>query len=184
MYTSSFCFYFYKYNLKKLKSKISGYFFIMFWHFQKYVYLCTVKKNTKQMRRYFKRLFKRLGLRIYLKFKSISRTDMSSVDANEIKSSAICRKLISHPDSTFLIAPLSQKRYIKNDSLGVFIVLSNNRINITNHVYNYDVNLSQTISDKLNNIFDKKVERLRLEFETEIKSQIKHSLTTILGKLT
>lgn len=183
MYTSSFCFYFYKYNLKKLKSKISGYFFIMFWHFQKYVYLCPVK-NTKQMKRYFKRLFKRLGLKIYLRFKSISRTDMSSVDANEIKSSAICRKLISHPDSIFLIAPLSHKRYIKNDSLGVFIVLSNNRINITNHVYNYDVNLSQTISDKLNNIFDRKVEALRLEFETEIKSQIKHSLTTILGKLT
>jgi len=155
----------------------------MFWYFQKYVYLCHVK-NTKQMRRYFKRLFKRLGLKIYLRFKSISRTDMSSVDANEIKSSAICRKLISHPDSTFLIAPLSQKRYIKNDSLGVFIVLSNNRINITNHVYNYDVNLSQTISDKLSYIFDRKVEALRLEFETEIKSQIKHSLTTILGKLT
>lgn len=136
------------------------------------------------MRKYFKRLFKRLCLRIYLRFKSISRTNMSSVDANEIKSSAICRKLIAHPDSTFLIAPLSQKRYIKNDSLGVFIVLSNNRINITNHVYNYDVNLNQTISDKLNGIFDKKVETLRLEFETEIKSQIKHSLTTILGKLT
>ena len=135
-------------------------------------------------KQYFKRLFKRLCLRIYLKFKSISRTNMSSVDANEIKSSAICRKLIAHPDSTFLIAPLSQKRYIKNDSLGVFIVLSNNRINITNHVYNYDVNLNQTISDKLNGIFDKKVEALRLEFETEIKSQIKHSLTTILGKLT
>lgn len=143
-----------------------------------------VLKNTEQMKRYFKRLFKRLCLKIYLRFKSISRTNMSSVDANEIKSSAICRKLISHPDSTFLIAPLSQKRYIKNDSLGVFIVLSNNRINITNHVYNYDVNLNQTISDKLNGIFDKKVEALRLEFETEIKSQIKHSLTTILGKLT
>ena len=143
-----------------------------------------VLKNTKQMKRYIKRLFKRFRLKIYLKFKSISRTNMSSIDENEIKSSAICRKLISHPDSTFLIAPLSQKRYIKNDSLGVFIVLSNNRINITNHVYNYDVNLTQTISDKLNNIFDKKVEGLRLEFETEIKSQIKHSLTTILGKLT
>jgi hypothetical protein len=142
-----------------------------------------VLKNTKQMRRYFKRLFKRLCLRIYLKFKSISRTNMSSVDANEIKSSAICRKLISHPDSTFLIAPLSQKRYIKNDSLGVFIVLSNNRINITNHIYNYDVNLTQIISDKLNNMFDNKVESLRLEFETEIKSQIKHSLTTILERL-
>ena len=143
-----------------------------------------VLKNTEQMIRYIKRLFKRLRLKIYLKFKSISRTNMSSIDENEIKSSAICRKLILHPDSTFLIAPLSQKRYIKNDTLGVFIVLSNNRINITNHVYNYDVNLNQTISDKLNGIFDKKVEVLRLEFETEIKSQIKHSLTTILGKLT
>ena len=136
------------------------------------------------MRTYFKRFFKRLRLKIYLRFKSISRTNMSSVDANEIKSSAICRKLIAHPDSTFLIAPLSHKRYIKNDSLGVFIVLSSNRINITNHVYNYDVNLTQTISDKLNDMFDKKVDSLRLEFEMELKSQIKHSLTTILNKLT
>jgi len=108
---------------------------------------------------------------------------MSSIDENEKKSYAICRKLLSHPDSIFLIAPLSHKRYIKNDSLGVFIVLSDKRINITNHVYNYDVNLTQIISDKLNNLFDNKVDRLRLEFEFEIKSQIKHSLTTILGKL-
>jgi hypothetical protein len=109
---------------------------------------------------------------------------MSLIDENEVKSSAICRRLISHPDSKFLIAPLSHKRYIKNDPLGMFIVLSNNRINITNHVYNYDVNLTQVVSDKLNDMFDKKVESLRLEFETEIKGQIKHSLTTILGKLT
>lgn len=136
------------------------------------------------MIKYFRRLFKRMGLKVYLRFKRIARTDMSLIDENEVKSSAICRRLISHPDSQFLIAPLSHKRYIKNDPLGMFIVLSNNRINITNHVYNYDVNLTQVVSDKLNDMFDKKVESLRLEFETEIKSQIKHSLTTILGKLT
>ena len=51
------------------------------------------------------------------------------------------------------------------------------------YFYNYDVNLTQIISDKLNNMFDNKVESLRLEFETEIKSQIKHSLTTILERL-
>jgi hypothetical protein len=136
------------------------------------------------MIKYFRRLFKRMGLKVYLRFKRISRTNMSLIDENEVKSSAICRRLISHPDSKFLIAPLSHKRYIKNDPLGMFIVLSNNRINITNHVYNYDVNLTQVVSDKLNDMFDKKVESLRLEFETEIKGQIKHSLTTILGKLT
>lgn len=136
------------------------------------------------MKRYFKRFFKRMGLKLYLRFKSISRTNMSSIDENEIKSSAICRKLISHPDSTFLIAPLSHKRYIRNEPLGMFIVLSDKRINITNHVYNYDVNLSDIVSDKLSKMFDYKVESQRLSFETEIKSQIKHSLTTILGKLT
>jgi hypothetical protein len=125
-----------------------------------------------------------MRLKIYLKFKNISRVNMSLVNENEIKSSAICRRLIAHPDSQFLIAPLSNKRYIKNDPLGMFIVLSNNRINITNHVYNYDVNLSQVIVDKLDTMFDNKVESLRLSFEIEIKSQIKHSLTTILGKLT
>lgn len=127
--------------------------------------------------------FRKTRLKIYLKFRGITRINMSSVDKNEIKSSAICRRLISHPDSKFLIAPLSHKRYIKNDPLGMFIVLSNNRINITNHIYNYDVNLSPSISDKLNDMFDNKVELLRQTFETEIKSQIKHSLTTILEKL-
>lgn len=127
--------------------------------------------------------FRKTRLKIYLKFRGITRIKMSSVDKNEIKSSAICRRLISHPDSKFLIAPLSHKRYIKNDPLGMFIVLSNNRINITNHIYNYDVNLSPLISDKLNDMFDNKVELLRQTFETEIKSQIKHSLTTILEKL-
>lgn len=130
-----------------------------------------------------KQFFKKTKLKFYLKLRSISKTNMSSVDKNEVKSSAICRKLISHPDSKFLIAPLSHKRYIKNDPLGMFIVLSDNRINIINHVYNYDVNVSSTISDKLDTMFDNKVESLRLSFELEMKSQIKHSLTTILEKL-
>ncbi len=130
-----------------------------------------------------KHFFKKTRLKIYLKLRSISRANMSSVDKNEIKSSAICRRLISHPDSKFLIAPLSNKRYIKNDPLGMFIVLSDNQINITNHVYNYDVNVSSVISNKLDTMFDNKVESLRLSFELEMRSQIKHSLTTILEKL-
>ena len=130
-----------------------------------------------------KHFFKKTRLKIYFKLRSISRANMSSVDKNEIKSSAICRRLISHPDSKFLIAPLSNKRYIKNDPLGMFIVLSDNQINITNHVYNYDVNVSSVISNKLDTMFDNKVESLRLSFELEMRSQIKHSLTTILEKL-
>ena len=115
-----------------------------------------------------KHFFKKTRLKIYLKLRSISRANMSSVDKNEIKSSAICRRLISHPDSKFLIAPLSNKRYIKNDPLGMFIVLSDNQINITNHVYNYDVNVSSVISNKLDTMFDNKVESYSSNLENGI----------------
>lgn len=136
------------------------------------------------MKRYLKRLFKRMRIKLYIKLKNSFRPNISLIDENEKKSSAICRKLISHPNSQFLIAPLSHKRYIRNEPLGMFIVLSDNRINITNHVYNYDVNLTPIVGNKLNDMFDKKVDSQRLEFESEIKSQIRHSLTTILDKLT
>jgi competence CoiA-like predicted nuclease len=145
----------------------------------KKITIFVILKQDKQMGK----LFKRMWLIIYLKLVRITKSSMSLIDENEIKSSAICRKLMSHPDSKFMIAPLSQKRYVKNDTLGMFIVLSNSRINITNHVYNYDVSLTQVVFDKLNKTFDNKVESLRLSFETEMRSQIKHSLTTILEKL-
>jgi competence CoiA-like predicted nuclease len=145
----------------------------------KKITIFVILKQDKQMGK----LFKRMWLIIYLKLVRITKSSMLLIDENEIKSSAICRKLMSHPDSKFMIAPLSQKRYVKNDTLGMFIVLSNSRINITNHVYNYDVSLTQVVFDKLNKTFDNKVESLRLSFETEMRSQIKHSLTTILEKL-
>jgi len=102
---------------------------------------------------------------------------------NEVKSSAIFRKLVNHPDSTFLIAPLSNQRYIKNEKLGIFLLLSNMRLNITNHVYNYDIDINEGLSGKLQKIFDEKVELIRQEFELEMQSQIQHSLKKILEKL-
>ena len=130
-----------------------------------------------------KRFLKRLRIKLYSFIKrNLTPGSIELVDS-EIKSSAICRKLINHPDSTFLIAPLSQKRYVKNESLGMFIILSDNRINITNHVYNYDIMVPSSLLDKLNTMFDNKVEDSRQKFESEMRNQIRHSLTTILQKL-
>lgn len=104
-------------------------------------------------------------------------------DDNEKTSASICRKLINHQDSKFLIAPLSQKRYIKNETLQMFVVLQDDRINITNHIYNYDITVPSQMSYKLNRMFDNKVEEARLKFEKEIHSQVQHSLKKILEKL-
>jgi hypothetical protein len=96
---------------------------------------------------------------------------------------AICRKLITHNESKYTIAPLSEKRYIINKELDIFVVIVDNRVEITNHVYHYIINLTEKDMNKLKNQFDAKVEQIRLEYESEIKSQINNTLSTILEKI-
>lgn len=130
-----------------------------------------------------KRFLKRIRIKTYLLIRRFFNPKYKEYNDSEIKSSAICRKLINNIDSVFLIAPLSNKRYIRNEKLGMFIILSDNRINITNHIYNYDIMVPSPLSDKLCRMFDNKVEESREKFETEMRSQIQHSLSTILQKL-
>lgn len=118
---------------------------------------------------------------IWHRYKFLSQR--SRLEGNEKICTAICRKLINHENSKFLIAPLSGKRYIKNVVLGLFIVLDDRKISITNHVYHYDVVLSQRDWDKLVISYDNKTEKLNDEVENEIKSQIVHSLSSILEKI-
>jgi hypothetical protein len=96
---------------------------------------------------------------------------------------AICRKLITHEASKYTIAPLSEKRYIINKELDIFVVIVDNRVEITNHVYHYIIKLSEKDITKLRKQFDGKVEQIRLEYENDIKSQINNTLNTILEKV-
>ena len=129
-----------------------------------------------------KKFFKKLWIKIFLKVHNRVIPPIEFED-NERTSASICRKLINHQDSKFLIAPLSQKRYIKNETLQMFVVLQDDRINITNHIYNYDITVPSQMTQKLNRMFDNKVEEARLKFEKEMHSQVQHSLKKILEKL-
>ena len=140
-----------------------------------------------------KKFFKKLWIKIFRKMENIV-IDPIEFDDNERTAASICRKLINHQDSKFLITPLSQKRYIKNDTLQMFVVLQDDRINITNHIYNYRINITNhiynlditvpfQITQKLNRMFDNKVEESRLKLEKEMHSQVQHSLKKILEKL-
>ena len=61
--------------------------------------------------------------------------------------------------------------------------MDDRKISITNHVYHYDVVLSQRDWEKLNVLYDNKTEIMRQGYENEIKSQIVHSLSSILEKI-
>ena len=96
----------------------------------------------------------------------------------------ICLSLIEMENSRLTYAPISNKRFIKNDSKGIFVVIDHRVINLINHVYGYNImieddELYKSIIEK----FDGVLEAKRLELEAEMKANIKHSLQTILDKL-
>ena len=136
--------------------------------------------------------FKRILKRFYLRYLIWSRkTDIFKTqsklehDEHENISANICRKLMSKENTRFSIAPLSEKRYIINEDLGMFIILEpyGRTMELTNHVYHYSVRMSEKTFKSITHIFDNKLEAIRLKYEEEIKEQIEHSLHIVLDKL-
>ena len=82
-----------------------------------------------------------------------------------------------------MIAPMSNKRYIKNTAFDMFVTMDHGRIEITNHVFNYNVKLSDRDWQRITFIFDTETEKRRSETEQDVSSQIKNSLQHVLEKL-
>ena len=125
----------------------------------------------------------RLLFKIYLSLKE--RFDPTPpIPEEERITVEICKKLINDPDSELTYAPISAKRFIKNESKSMFVVIEHHTINLINHVYSYSVYLSKNSDyNEIIGSFDKILEVKRQSLEDEITSNIQHSLQTILKKL-
>ena len=130
-----------------------------------------------------KKMFKRLYVKwvVWLRYKTLKNSE--ELNDNQRICLSICRSLINHPDSKFLIAPLSGERFIKNSELRLFVILEGRQISITNHVYHYDVTLYDREWDRLTRLYDNKTEFTRQQYKEEVKSQIKNSLRSILDRV-
>jgi hypothetical protein len=91
--------------------------------------------------------------------------------------------MIKHPSTKFMIAPMSNKRYIENKEMDIFITMDNGRIDLTNHVYHYSVKLTNRDWERITYIFDVETEKRRLNYEDTINSQIKNSLHNVLERI-
>jgi hypothetical protein len=96
----------------------------------------------------------------------------------------ICLKLIHYKGSRLTYAPISNKRFIKNDEKQMFIVINHRIIHIINHVYGYNIMIEDDESyNKIINAFDNLLEARRQELEDEMRKNINHSLQDILDKI-
>jgi len=101
------------------------------------------------------------------------------VELHEKTAFKICVKLISYKDSDFMIAPMSQKRFIINEKLNLFIIIDYGRVEITNHVFHYDVRLSNRDFERVTYLYDTETEKRRSNTEITIKSNIKNTLDKV-----
>jgi hypothetical protein len=118
---------------------------------------------------------------LYLK----NKFDPKPVVSEEINTSTqITLKLLDYEDTEVIYAPLSNKRFVINESKSMSITIENRVVHIINHVYSYSIYIDdndcyRNIITKFDLISEKKKEIL----EEKISNNIKHSLNKILEGL-
>jgi len=134
-------------------------------------YICHMKNIEHKFKRWIQSIV----------IKSIKSIDYGREkrSAYELDCLKICKKLINRSDSTLLLTPISNKRYIKNDSLQVFVTIDGSLVNVINHKYSYTVPMSDRSLKEVTDLFNNTVEEQRAKMEAEITSNIKHSLKDI-----
>jgi hypothetical protein len=127
---------------------------------------------------------KRLIARYKIFVRNVGETELRKLQRTRINQcTAICRRLIHNPNSELLIAPISRKKYIKNEQYGIFITMEEGEVTITNHTYSYFIKLPDIDWSKLKDFFKKEMEERALQMEKDLDIQIKHSLETIYSKI-
>lgn len=95
----------------------------------------------------------------------------------------VAKSLIKNSDSILIMTPKTSKYYIKNEKLGVYLVISDSVLSVTNHKYSYEIKLTPKNERKLVNVFDNELEKRGEIYDTEMILQIKESLTDIYNKI-
>jgi len=144
--------------------------------------------KTKQSEKIFvikhraKRILQKVGIKMSRVF---SPVDSSSPEENSSDRDAciLFRKMILQKDSELLISPISSKYFVKNEANHVLIILSDYELVVINHVFGYNIRLSQKSHRQLYEAFIHEVEYRRKEMEKNFSKNIKHSLQTLIQKI-
>jgi len=127
---------------------------------------------------------KRTIQKSYIEFRRKTKIPEEAKSEYTYEFMAIHKKLIKDKETELLIAPISAKRYLKNENFGITIVLHKRNAEIINHVYSYSIHLDDKSWEKVDREFDEELEKRSEEFEVEITANIKKSLKNILNSMT
>ena len=95
----------------------------------------------------------------------------------------IFKKMLSHQGTILIVAPISSRIYMKNESQGIYIVIHGKTMEVINKVYKYMILLDEKSWGKVIEEFNCELEKRGGEFEAEMSKNVKNSLKTILKSI-
>jgi hypothetical protein len=128
-------------------------------------------------------------MRIFRKFKFKIRKWWKTINdsPNSIKitkahntSFAIFRVALKNPKSELILMPIANKRIIKLEKQGLYIKLERFSISITNHKYNYMIEIPYTLYEKLVKMFDSKIDNNYYQEEAQMINQLEAGIDNVL----
>lgn len=93
----------------------------------------------------------------------------------------IVTSLIKDETSVMMIAPISDKKYIKNETRGMFVVIDDVNITLSSNVgmYYYNIQVDTSVSKKICRNFNNVLESRRNKMEKETVAGITNNLDFI-----
>lgn len=125
----------------------------------------------------------------YYKFRLFLRNKLNTPEhiIEQKKYESLCvsvvQSLIHDPSSVLIYTPKTFKYYIKNEFLGVYVLMTDSVLSVTNHRYSYEIKISPKNERKLSRIFDGQLESRGEKYDEEMILQIKESLNDIYNKI-
>jgi hypothetical protein len=101
--------------------------------------------------------------------------DYNTTDIHLIAAS-IFRRALRERGVELIIMPYTNKRIIKVERKGLFIVLQHTILEITNHKYSYHLDINYDMYTKLIKLFDAKLQSINMVEEEIINQQLQGGL--------
>lgn len=131
------------------------------------------------------RKLKRILVKMYIKWFKKSYMHIYTLKSEyEPLAINICRRAIQKEGVKLLVCPITNKRYIQNENIENYIIISEDKIDIINHQYSYNIPICLKTYKTISLIFDGHVGEMRDKMEKEIRSNISFSLEHIYKRLT
>ena len=109
--------------------------------------------------------------RVYIRLPKIKPTiNEKSLNDEQLSGIRIVKLMAAQSESEILMAPISEKYYIKNKE--IFIVVEANRVTIINSVYHYDIYTNEDITNYLSFFLRRVIEIRRARLERQMRSKI------------